>query len=209
MFELSEVRVIEWFLWESISESSTGIQKQFDLLEVRVIGGSSYRQCTVIIHEFQATCQKKRSTIVIREFINTLVTFKVAIQCEVQYPHHKYNKTSQWMLYVWLALLFSTSVMFLVETLYCKSSNIFNLTVATDKIHHHSIDISDKIPKILQVDWMRNIWSSWKALLTYLKGFVSKATFWEIWFFLCCLNTLSLSFYLTEPELFQTYCELI
>ena len=71
------------------------IQKQFDLLEVRVIGGSSYWQCTVLIHEFQATCLKKRSAIVIREFINTLVTFKVAIQCEVQYPHHNYNKTSQ------------------------------------------------------------------------------------------------------------------
>ena len=90
----------------------------------------------------------------------------------------------QWMLYVWLALFFPTSVMFLAETLYCKSSNIFNLTVSTYKIHHHSTDISDKIPKILQVDWMRNIWSSWKALLTYLKGFVSKATFWEIWFVL-------------------------
>ena len=47
MFELSGVRVIEWFLWESISQGSTGIQKQFELLEVRVIGGSSYRECTV------------------------------------------------------------------------------------------------------------------------------------------------------------------
>ena len=48
MFELSGVRVIEWFLWESISEGSTRIQKQFELLEVRVIRGSSYRECTVI-----------------------------------------------------------------------------------------------------------------------------------------------------------------
>ena len=47
MFELSGVRVIEWFLWESISEGSTGIQKQLELLKVRVIGGSSYRECTV------------------------------------------------------------------------------------------------------------------------------------------------------------------
>ena len=42
MFELSGVRVIEWFLWESISEGSTGIQKQFELLEVRVIGSVLY-----------------------------------------------------------------------------------------------------------------------------------------------------------------------
>ena len=50
MFELSGIRVIEWFLWEeSISEGSTGIQEQFELLEVRVIGGSSYRECTVIV----------------------------------------------------------------------------------------------------------------------------------------------------------------
>ena len=48
MFELSGIRVIEWFLWESISEGSTRIQKQFELLEVRVIRGSSYRECTVI-----------------------------------------------------------------------------------------------------------------------------------------------------------------
>ena len=48
MFELSGIRVIEWFLWEeSISEDSTGIQEQ--LLELRVIGGSSYRECTVIV----------------------------------------------------------------------------------------------------------------------------------------------------------------
>ena len=46
------VRVIKWFLWESISEGSTGIKKQFEfefeLLEVRVIGGSSYRECTIV-----------------------------------------------------------------------------------------------------------------------------------------------------------------
>ena len=48
MFELSGVRVIEWFLWESVSEGSTGIQKQFDLLDVRIIGGSSYQECTLI-----------------------------------------------------------------------------------------------------------------------------------------------------------------
>ena len=47
MFELSRVRVIEWFLWESIREGSTRIQKQFELLEVRVIGGSSYWECNV------------------------------------------------------------------------------------------------------------------------------------------------------------------
>ena len=47
MFELLGVRVVEWFLWESIGEGSTGIQKQFELLEVRVIGGWSYQECTV------------------------------------------------------------------------------------------------------------------------------------------------------------------
>ena len=47
MSELSGVRVIEWFLWESISEGWTEIQKQLELLEVQVIGGSSYRECTV------------------------------------------------------------------------------------------------------------------------------------------------------------------
>ena len=31
MFELLGVGVIEWFLWGSISEGSTGIQKQFEL----------------------------------------------------------------------------------------------------------------------------------------------------------------------------------
>ena len=51
MFELSGVPVIEWFLWESISEGSTGIQKQLELLDVRVIGGSSYRKCTVTPEE--------------------------------------------------------------------------------------------------------------------------------------------------------------
>ena len=34
--------------YESISEGSMGIQKQFELLEVRVIGSSSYRECTVV-----------------------------------------------------------------------------------------------------------------------------------------------------------------
>ena len=47
MFELSGVWVIEWFLSESISEALTGIQKQFELLKVRVIGDLSYRECTV------------------------------------------------------------------------------------------------------------------------------------------------------------------
>ena len=47
MFELSGVGVIEWFLWESISEGWTGIQKQLELLEVQVVGGLSYRECTV------------------------------------------------------------------------------------------------------------------------------------------------------------------
>ena len=48
MFELSGVWVIEWFLWESISEGSAGIQKQFELLEIWVIGVSSYGDDTVL-----------------------------------------------------------------------------------------------------------------------------------------------------------------
>ena len=42
MFKLSGVQAIEWFLWESVSEGSMGIQKQFELLEVQVIRGYIY-----------------------------------------------------------------------------------------------------------------------------------------------------------------------
>ena len=61
MFELSRVRVTEWFLWESISEGSAGIQKQFELLEVQVIGDSSYQECTVIPTDIGFVFGNKRS----------------------------------------------------------------------------------------------------------------------------------------------------
>ena len=53
MFELSGVRVIECFLWESNSEGSRGMEKQFVLLEVRVIEGSSYRDFTIYNMNFK------------------------------------------------------------------------------------------------------------------------------------------------------------
>ena len=48
-FDLANVWVIKWLLWESISEGSTGIQKQLELLKLWVIEGSSYWECTVLI----------------------------------------------------------------------------------------------------------------------------------------------------------------
>ena len=64
MFELLGVWVIEWFLWESISEGSTGIQKQFELLEVRVIGGSSYLEYTVSIANVLKRTWKRRKIMI-------------------------------------------------------------------------------------------------------------------------------------------------
>ena len=47
MFELTDVRVNEWFLQESIRKWSRDRRKQFGTMKVRVIWYSSYREFTV------------------------------------------------------------------------------------------------------------------------------------------------------------------
>ena len=73
---------MEWFLWESIGEGSMGIQKQFKLLEVQVIGGSSYWECTVYYTVTNLYLQLHIPNKSWAKFLKTLLNGNLNILCK-------------------------------------------------------------------------------------------------------------------------------